>query len=46
MKKALAVAATGDIDDAVRREAAIGAVCYGTADQRRLMRRFLERKSG
>ena len=46
MKQALTAAATGDFDEAIAAEARIGAACYGTADQRRLMGQFLARKSG
>jgi enoyl-CoA hydratase len=46
MKAAFAAVEDSALEAAVAAEARIGAACYGTADQRRLMRRFLERKSG
>jgi enoyl-CoA hydratase len=46
MKAAFAAVEDGTLEAAIAAEARVGAACYGTADQRRLMRRFLERKSG
>jgi enoyl-CoA hydratase len=43
MKRALVAAAEGDLDSAIAEEGRIGAALYGTADQRRLMRKFLEK---
>jgi enoyl-CoA hydratase len=43
MKQALRLAGEGDLETAIAREAAIGGALYGTPDQRRLMRRFLEK---
>lgn len=46
MKAALAASEDAALNEAIAAEARIGAACYGTPEQRRLMRRFLERKSG
>ena len=43
MKRALVAAAGGDLDTAIAEEARIGGALYGTPDQRRLMRKFLEK---
>jgi len=43
LKTAFAAIEDANLDAAIATEARIGAACYGTADQRRLMRRFLER---
>jgi enoyl-CoA hydratase len=43
MKQALEVAGEDNLDTAIAREARIGGALYGTPDQRRLMRKFLDK---